>query len=70
MRKLKIRSVSEHARITKGIRNRAYITKDEKDAQGISISSWTHFYHKPYANDWNEARDKAYKRKRRNTSDE
>lgn len=66
MRKLKIRTVSEHERITKGIRNRAYVTREEKDAQkSVSVWSWTQFYHKPYANDWNDAYNKACERKRR-----
>lgn len=38
-----------------------FINKWEEKSQ--SISSWTFFYHKPYANDWAEARKKARERK-------
>lgn len=66
MRKLNIRAVSQHERIKHGIRDRAYVTAENKDAQkSVSVWSWTHFYHKPYANDWNEAYNKACERKRR-----
>lgn len=33
------------------------------EAKSASISSWTQFYHKPYANDWGKARRKAVERK-------
>lgn len=30
--------------------------------QTAPVTSWTHFYHKPYANDWKEAKEKAMDR--------
>lgn len=33
------------------------------EIKGQSVSSWTHFYHKPYSLDWGEARVKAKERK-------
>lgn len=30
--------------------------------QTAGLSSWTHWYHKPYANDWKDARQKAQDR--------
>lgn len=70
-KKLNIRTVSEHERITKGIKTHAYVTKAEKDAQkSTSVWAWTQFYHKPYQCDWNEAHQKAVERKLRYKNDD
>lgn len=62
-----IRSLSEHERITRRIKNKAYIPWDEtKEAlKNTSVHSWSFFYHKPYQNDWQEAHQEAVERKLR-----
>ena len=37
--------------------------QEKKEALKQSVSSWTHYYHKPYKCDWNEAYNKALDRK-------
>ena len=63
----KVRTVSEHERLTKRYHNKAFIPWDEtKEAQkNTTIHSWSFFYHKPYQNDWNEAHQEAVERKLR-----
>lgn len=38
-------------------------TMNKWEERSQSVSSWTFFYHKPYTNDWAEARKKARERK-------
>ena len=37
--------------------------QEKKEALKQGLSSWTHYYHKPYANDWREARRQAIERR-------
>lgn len=62
-----VRTISEHDRIKKGIKDKTYIPWDEsKEAlKNTSIHSWSFFYHKPYQNDWQEAHQEAVERKLR-----
>lgn len=61
----KVRTVSVHERIKRGIQSRTWIPWDEsKEAlKNTTVHSWTHFYHKPYQFDWLEAHNKAIERK-------
>lgn len=36
-------------------------TRDVK--KNVSVSAWTHFYHKPYQTDWQQAHTEAVKHK-------
>ena len=62
-----VRTLSEHDRIKKGIRDKTFIPWDEsKEAmKNTSVHSWSFFYHKPYQNDWQEAHQEAVERKLR-----
>lgn len=55
-----LRTISQHTRLQKG-----YIPWDEtKEAKkNVNISAWTQFYHKPYQDDWKDARQQATERK-------
>jgi hypothetical protein len=54
-----MKSISEHERYKKG-----FIPWDEnKNTLKLSrVDSWSHFYHKPYEEDWREAYNKALER--------
>ena len=37
--------------------------QEKKEALKQGLSSWTHYYHKPYKNDWQKAKEEAIKRR-------
>ena len=59
MRKLKITKPLNDSHETGGYMAR---TISRGLLQTAPIISWTHFYHKPYACDWKEAKEKAMDR--------
>lgn len=62
----RVRTITEHERLKKGLRKHMGVTREEKDAdKAVSVWAWTQFYHKPYANDWQQAHQKAIERKLR-----
>ena len=67
----KIRTITEHYRLTNRIHNRVFTPWDEtKEAmKNTSVHSWTFFYHKPYQCDWGQAHQEAIDRKLRYTNE-
>ena len=63
------KTLSANERLHRNYSDRNYIPWDESKeaAKNTSIHSWTFFYHKPYADDWQQAHQKAVERKWRYT---